>query len=428
MRRDLSAVTVQATGHRVDLTLPNTVPLVEITPMVAALCGIDGDDARPPVWTLARVGQRPLTPTATLGDAGVLDGETLHLVDVSAWDSPHVVAFEEASVAANGEAERPAAAVLAVAIPALAVALLAVGAVTVAVTPQLRTAAGPALLAAAAAAIGAGYVLPASIGRTPRVALVLGSWPVALAAGWSLLAGGHGTAPLGAALTLLVAVLTAGPLMPELVTGAALFAAVLSAGAAAVAAGARPAPCAAVALVAATVAVRLGPGMVGGRLSRRAAASPAKVVPFTSASRDFLVSSTWGCAGVAVVAGLVLAGRGDGFGVGLVGVAGGSLLLRAMTFRHAREALPVAVGGAVVMVTAAVAATHAAAAHGFGGAAVLTLLAVGALVGVIPSLVRGDRIRTAPWWALVDAATLPLLLAALGLFQALASAMAGVLG
>lgn len=43
MRADLSAVTVHATGRRVDVVLPNTVPIVELTPTIAELCGTDDD-------------------------------------------------------------------------------------------------------------------------------------------------------------------------------------------------------------------------------------------------------------------------------------------------------------------------------------------------------------------------------------------------
>ncbi len=70
-----------------DLALPATVPIVAMIDEVVAL--IDArtpdltelDDAPIPTrhWTLARVGQDPIEPEATLAEAGVLDGELLIL-------------------------------------------------------------------------------------------------------------------------------------------------------------------------------------------------------------------------------------------------------------------------------------------------------------------------------------------------------------
>jgi hypothetical protein len=431
MRRDLSAVTIRATGRRVDVTLPNVVPLIEITPMVAALCHADGDDARPPAWTLARVGQPPLALTTTLTDAGVLDGETLHLVDVSAWDSPHVVTFDDpVAGAVTAGNEQPSSAVVGLALLASVVVLLATGAGVVAAVPALRLSAGPALLAAAAAALVVAFLLPARADRRPsKVALVCGAWAMAAAAGWSLVGGQPGRGLTGAGVALLVAVLAAAPLAGEMVPGFALFAVALTAGSAAVAAGAHPVQSAAVAAVAATIGVRVGPRLLGAWLSRRVAARPGDVEALSRGSRILLVSGTYGCVGVAVAAGVILAATGDRFGLVLAAVTGGSLALRAATFRYAREALPAAVGAGVIMFAAVVAAARVATAHGWGGAAVLVLSALGIGLAVITAVQRGTAgspRRAATWWALVDACTAPLTLGALGVFHALVGLIGGI--
>ncbi|WP_308166634.1 type VII secretion integral membrane protein EccD [Nocardia albiluteola] len=81
---------------QVDLALPATVPIVAMIDEIAAL--IDGrtanwaepEDAPIPTqhWTLARIGQEPIEPEATLAEAGVRDGELLVLRAMGSSSAP----------------------------------------------------------------------------------------------------------------------------------------------------------------------------------------------------------------------------------------------------------------------------------------------------------------------------------------------------
>ncbi|MCO5971377.1 EsaB/YukD family protein [Actinoallomurus soli] len=432
MRRDLSAITVRVSGQRVDLTLPNTVPLLELTPAVAELCGIDSEDARPAAWSLARVGRTPFPLTATLAEQAVLDGEVLHLVDVSAWDSPRVVAFDDpVTTAAADGAERPASALAGPVAATFAAGLLGIGAAVAAVLPKVRTTAGPALLATVAALLTVAYLLRRDGERRgPRLGLVWGTWAMAPVAGYGLTGGIPHAGPVGGALALLASVLAAGPLAPEAVPGMALFAGVLTAASAAVAAGARPSQAAAAAAVAVTIALRVGPALLSARLSRRAALAPGDVEALARRSRGLLVSGTYGCTAAVAVAAVVMAASGNLFAVALTAVTAASLAVRAATFRYAREALPVAVGSGLAGLAAMAGLARILASYGWGGAAVIAATAAGtglALLGAVPRRRTGGRRRTATWWTLIDGATAPLALAAMGVLGGIAGLVGGVL-
>jgi hypothetical protein len=431
MRNDLSAITVHTAGRRVDVSVPNTIPIVELTPALAQLCGADGPDARPPGWTLARVGQPPFALTATLAGAGIHDGEILHLVDVTAWDSPHVVAFDDpVATAAAGDGERPAAALGRPALLAFAMALFLTAAGVIMAAGALRGSAGPAMLAGAAALIALAYVLPGTAGRgLARTVLACGAWVAAFTGGWSLTHGLRDAGFTGGAVMLLLAVAVARPLVAAAVPGAVVFAGTLAAAGASVFAGAHTAQAAAVAAAAATVALRAGPRLLSASLSRRTAAEPARTGELTRNARRLLVSGAYGCAAVATAAAVVLVLAGGLAGVALAAVTGGSLALRAATFRHAREALPAAAGAVIAVVAAVVAVVSVLAAHGWGGAATLGCLAGGAAAAALTArnTRAGRGVRAAPtWWAMTDAAMAPLVLAVLGVFHAIAGLAGGV--
>lgn len=431
MRNDLSAVTLRAAGHRVDVSVPNTVPIAELTPALAELCGADGPDARPPGWTLARVGQPPFALATTLADAGILDGEVLHLVDVTAWDSPHVVAFDDpVATAAAGDGERPAAAIGRPAMTAFAMALFLTAAGLVTAVGTLRGSAGPAMLAAAAALIALGYVLPGTAGRgLARAALAWGAWVAAFAGGWSLTHGLRDAGLTGGAVMLLLAVAVARPLATAAVPGAAMFAGALVAGGASVVAGAHAAQAAAVAAAVATVTLRAWPRVLSASLSRRTAAEPARTEELARGARRLLVSGGYGCAAVATAAAVVLVLTGGLAGAALAAVTGGSLALRAATFRHAREALPAAAGAGIAATAAVVALAGVLVADRWGGAAALGCLAGGAAAAALtsrrPRPGRGVR-AAATWWAMTDAAMAPLVLAVLGVFHTIAGLVGGI--
>ncbi|GAA4497608.1 type VII secretion integral membrane protein EccD [Actinoallomurus oryzae] len=421
-------------GSRVDITLPNTVPLLELTPAVAALCGLEGEDARPPAWTFARVGRPPLDLTTTLAEAQVLDGEVLHLVDASAWESPHVVTFDDpVASAAVADGERPASALAGPGVMVFAAALLVMGAAVAAWVPALRASAGPALLAATVTLLALAYLLPAGAARVPpKVALTCGAWAMAPVAGWSLTAHLPHARFAGAAIALLVTVLAATPLMPRTAPGLTVFAGALTLSSVAVALGLGAAQASAISVVVATLALRTGPRLLGRQLSRRAALEPGRVEAQTRSSRTFLVSGTYGCTAAAVVASCVLLVTGDpAFAIALVAVTGCSLALRAATFRYAREAAPTAVGAGITVIAAVLALTVVLVAHGLPGAAVVIPLVAGVAVAALSTVRRRSRDglrHVTTGWALIDGATAPVLLALLGVFDGLSNLLGGMFG
>lgn len=404
MRADLSAVTISSPGRRVDLLLPNGVPMLELTPTLAELCGLPGDDARPPAWTLARVGQAPFTLTSSLGESGVLDGEVLHLVDLSAWDDPKVgdadQAPEEPS-GVDGWRSRGAPALVA----AGGAACLAAAGLCAAALPGVRTAAGPALLAAAAALVTTAHI----VGRR-AAALAYGAIALAAGAGWSLTSGrGIAFAVLGATLVAGAAVVAAVPLLGPAVPGVGLVLGAVAAGAGCAAAGLRPAAATAVVAVAAGYGLRLAPGLVSRYL--HAGAEP---------TRRWLTSIVVGCVVVAVGAVGVLVAVGDVFGLALGGAVGASLFLRGATFRYAREALAPMLGAILILVVVEVGLTVGPLTKsGLEGAGVLGLILTGtAAVLLTARPAKGIR-EPGRWWAVLDTCTAPLLLGALGVITGL---------
>lgn len=434
MRRDLSAVSVQTTGHRVDVTLPNTVPLLELTPAIATLCGLDGEDTRPPAWTLARVGQPPLALTTTLAEAQILDGEVLHMVDSGAWESPHVVTFHDpVAEAAVAEGERPASALARTGLAIFAAAQLVTGAAVAAFVPALRDSAGPALLAATVALLAVAHLLPAGADRSPsKLALVCGAWALAPIAGWSLTGHVPHVGLTGAAVALLAAVFAAAPLAPDVVPGLAVFAVPLALASAAVSLGAIPAQASAASAVAATVLLRTGPGMLARRLSRQAALQPQRMEALTKSSRKLLISGTYGGAATACAGSCVLlVTSGSFFAVALAAAMGCSMALRAATFRYARESLPAAIGAGITVIAAIAALAVLLVARGWAGLAVVVPAVTGvslAVLGTVRPRSRDGLRRVTTGWALVDGATAPLLLAVLGVFHDLSGMLGGLFG
>src|SRR5262245_11090800 len=204
---ELCHVTVQGSRRRADVALPATVPIVEFTPLVAALCeamdpwnrGQDvvagAQDGTPPAWTLARVGEPPFDLESSLAEARVLDGEVLHLVDAAAWHAPLVSDLADAVTGAleSGERGWPAEA-RAAGLAALGAAFMVTAAATGAATGSGSRAGGVLALLAALGLAAAGLVWRAAIRRLgPRLALGAGSVALAGLAGWTM-AGARGGA------------------------------------------------------------------------------------------------------------------------------------------------------------------------------------------------------------------------------------------
>lgn len=83
MANEHTRVTVVGTYRSVDIALPSLSPLGEYTPRLAEICGQDGSDQLPPVWSLARADTGPFALDTALLQAGVVDGEVLYLYDLA---------------------------------------------------------------------------------------------------------------------------------------------------------------------------------------------------------------------------------------------------------------------------------------------------------------------------------------------------------
>jgi hypothetical protein len=424
MRADLSAITVHGPGCRVDLVVPNTVPLVELTPALADACGVEADDAHPPAWTLARPGQTPIPVAASLSDARVRDGDVLHLVDVAAWDGPRVSPAAEQADVAVGADERPVteAAPMLVALGGMAL-LIATAVLATVLAPTRASAgpahfagsAGPALLAASAAILMGAYLVGTRPDRAPaRVALCVAAWAMAAAAGWSVTGD-----LLGASLAGSAALAASIPLVRAAAAGLGVVAVAVTGATAVTAKGGDPVAVLAVVMVVAVYAQRLLPALLNGWLTRRpddaAAVSP-------RAARALLISLTYGCAVAASAAAVALAFSRNGYALGLVAAGAAALGLRALTFRYAGEAAAPALAAIIALLAATCGLTAGVlAGRHLLGAGVVGTAALGiALILATLRRRRGPRepVRLLRLWPLVDACTAPLLLGALGVIGA----------
>lgn len=108
---DLCRITVLARHTEVDLALPLDVPVALLLPgVVDLIAGHRADNdfdvtverARPDAWTLARIGQAPLSGALSLDEHGVRDGELLVLEDAESPAPPPLFDDVMYSVAMSG--------------------------------------------------------------------------------------------------------------------------------------------------------------------------------------------------------------------------------------------------------------------------------------------------------------------------------------
>ena len=88
---ELARVTIDASGRRVDLVVPEHVPIAELLPDLLRHAGEDAPDSgeRHGGWLLRRAEGEALAGDACLHDSGVRDGEVLHLVPARVhWPEP----------------------------------------------------------------------------------------------------------------------------------------------------------------------------------------------------------------------------------------------------------------------------------------------------------------------------------------------------
>ncbi|MER7275817.1 type VII secretion integral membrane protein EccD [Dactylosporangium sp. NPDC000244] len=361
----LARITINAPGRRVDVAVPDAVPLAELLPELLqhAGDGLADDGERHGGWLLRRADGTTLSAAAGLAGQGVRDGTVLHLVPArTGWPELEYDDVVEAIAAGARRQGLPwgPAATRAAAIGAAGAGLL------VALIAVVR-----ADLPLVAAAVAAGLLLAGvTASRAYGDALVganLAAFalPFAAAGGW--LAAPAAAAPaaralLGAVALLLAALVGAvgvAHLMRLFAAGATV--GVLGSLTGLLATATRPAAAAAV-LLAVLVAGVAGLPLLAirlGRLPMPVVATPAGLSPggrgpaadrgriFAAVARtdELLTGMLLGLAAAAVGGSVVLARSGDISGTVLVAVAATALLLRARTFLTIRQRLPLIVAG-----------------------------------------------------------------------------------
>ncbi|MGI5246887.1 type VII secretion integral membrane protein EccD [Dactylosporangium sp. CA-139066] len=364
----LARITINAPQRRVDVAVPDAVPLAELLPELLqhAGSGLADDGERHGGWLLRRSDGTTLSAAAGLAGQGIRDGAVLHLVPARAgWpelEYDDVVEAIAAGARRQGLPWSPAAT------RATALSVAGVG-LAVALVAMVRT--GYPL---AAAAVAVGLVL---VGITASraygdalvgAALAAFGLPFAAAAGW--LAAPQPATPAGRALLAAVALLLAAlvaavgvaHLMRIFVGG--MTTGVLGALGGLLATVTRPVAAAAVVLAVLVagvagmplLAIRLGklpmpivalPGdLASNGRGMSGAADRSRVFAAVARTDEMLTGMLLGLAVTGTLSALVLARSGDVSGAVLVAVAGTALLLRARTFLTVRQRLPLIVTGA----------------------------------------------------------------------------------
>ncbi|SNT66078.1 type VII secretion integral membrane protein EccD [Asanoa hainanensis] len=409
MHTGLALVTVNAPHRRVDVALPQDVPLADLLSEIVRHAGaaLADDGEAHGGWVLRRTDGTALEGGATLAAQGVRDGELLHLVPAG-QDWPELEFDDVVEAIADGarshgtawSGEQTVTATLAGAGVALGVALVAL----------LR--AGPDSAAAMLTTLGvaagltvAGILAARAYGHRPAgIALGAYSLPYAFAAGALLLAGGDAVGPvpgltwigapellLGSAALALHGVLgIIGVGAGRRIFAAAVLAGLLGAATAGIG-FALTAEGAAAILLAVLVcgvgslpvlAIRLArlpiPPVTG---STSAGTDTDQVRTAVTRAEELLGGLLIGHAVLAAAAAAVLATTGGGWGRTLAGVCGVALLLRARVFRTVRQRVPLLAAGTVALTAVALAvaqlATVLAGVLGLAVALLLTAAGVG---------------------------------------------------
>lgn len=436
MSTGLTRITIAATQRRVDVALPEQVPLAQLLPEVLRHAGegLADDGERHGGWLLRRTDGAPLRPEQALAVQGVRDGELLHLVPARAqW--PELEYDDVVEAIADGARRRGAAwsgaatrtATLVGASVLLACGLFAVlrGA------PEWRLGALVALAAAVLLAL-AGVVASRAYGDGPAGS-ALGGWamPYAFVGGSALVTSGD---PVG----VLAPVAWLGA--PELLVGSVALLLVAVLGAVGVAAGLRvfaagvtvgllgaltallafylsAGPAAAILMsvlvcgigVLPLLAIRFGKlpmppitlptgaeaaegfTVTGGALDT-ARERPERSRVFASVARteELLTGMLVGHALLAAAAALVLVAAGGFAGRLLTVVSAAALLLRSRLFVTVRQRVPLVLGGLVGIAVLGVALT------GTGEAGLLALTAGGLLLALITVVAGATYARRPP--------------------------------
>lgn len=97
MAVETARVTVVGTSKRVDVTVPARAAIVEYVDVLAGMCGEQSPDTLPAAWSLGPADRRALAPSSSLRQAGIVDGQVLHLRDLTdgEYDEPLRLEAEE---------------------------------------------------------------------------------------------------------------------------------------------------------------------------------------------------------------------------------------------------------------------------------------------------------------------------------------------
>lgn len=361
----LARITINAPQRRVDVAVPDAVPLAELLPELLrhAGTGLADDGERHGGWLLRRPDGTTLSAAAGLAGQGVRDGAVLHLVPArTGWPE---LEYDDVVEAIAVGARRQGVPWSPAATRATAIGVAGAG-LLVALVAIMRADLPPVAAAVAAGLVLAGIAASRAYGDA-LVGAVLAAYalPFAAAGGWLAApepATGAARTLLGAVALLLAALVAAAGvahLLRLFVAGATV--GVLGSLTGLLATATRPAAAAAVLLAVLVagvaglplLAIRLGklpmpivatPADLspGGRAS---AADRARIFAAVARTDEMLTGMLFGFAAAGVGGSLVLARSGDVSGAALVAVAAAALLLRARTFLTVRQRLPLIVTG-----------------------------------------------------------------------------------
>lgn len=350
-------LTLLAPRATVDVALPSDVPVAELVPMVLDLVGEPVFGVRPVPWRLTAAAGAPLPPGASLAELGVPDGELLRLTpDVPppappAFDDPVDALASGAGDAARDDRRFAAAAVF----------LAATAGAVVLATGSPGSAVPRAVVGALAAVSAIGLVARSArvepgphtdlVGRAAAIAAVL----FAAAAGWAALPASPAAAQLllataAAGTAAAVAQIALRVVAPTLV---AVVVAAVPVGLGALVVLRVESPPSSVAAAVGALAVVAGPLLP--RLALRLSGLPRPVVPGDGAelveadrgadvlppeefaeradlARGYLAGLAAGCAAVAVAGALSAAAAGGWAGPALACVIVAVLALRSRGF------------------------------------------------------------------------------------------------
>lgn len=355
-------VTVVGTRNQADAAIPAQAPIAEYVHSLAAAVGERETDALPAVWSLRETGRPPLPPYSSLDAAGVIDGQSLYLCDLTEgeYDEPTVLEVDElvsATVDRVGGRRWTAGTAAAVTLTASAVWLVAAAASWLISEAGHSTWTGFLALAAGVALAAAAWVGRAErlgLTRTMRLVLAMSAVPCLGITGWCVGLGWPGSRPSTAVVALAAGVvagaMAALAVVPSIETTALAGLAIVAGIAACVfvACGATYRE------VAATVAVA-GYGLIV--LAPNVAARLSALWQQVAREGDSERAAGWahgltlagiftGSAITAIALALASAARNP-FDLGLVAAVSCALLLRVAASRLLAEALPMTLAGLV---------------------------------------------------------------------------------